>query len=46
MDKNTCRNLAITSNGTAVCALSVGAYVIAIVNCVIATSAALMLIHE
>jgi hypothetical protein len=46
MDKNTCRNLAITSNGTAGCALSVGAYVIAIVNCVIATSAALMPIHE
>jgi hypothetical protein len=41
-----CRNLAIASNGTAFCALSVGAYLIAIVNCVIATAAALMLIHE
>ena len=42
----TCRNLAIASNGTALCALSVGAYFIAIANCVIATAAALMLIHE
>jgi hypothetical protein len=41
---STCRNIA--SNGTAVCVLSVGAYLIAIVTCVVATAAALMLIHE
>jgi hypothetical protein len=37
MDKNTHWNLAIASNGAAVCALSVGEYIITIVNCVIAT---------
>ena len=41
-----CRNLALASNGTAFCGLSVGAYFIAIANCVVATVAALMLIHE
>jgi hypothetical protein len=41
-----CRNLALASNGTAFCGLSVGAYFIAIANCVVATAAALMLIHE
>lgn len=40
------RNLAIASHGTMVCGLSVGAYFIAIANCVVATAAALMLIHE
>jgi hypothetical protein len=43
---SSCRNLAIASNGTAVCGISVVVYLIAIVNCVIATAAALMLIHE
>jgi len=41
-----CRNIAIVSNGTMVCGLSIGAYFIAIANCVVATAAALMLIHE
>ena len=41
-----CSNLALASNGTASCGLSVGAYFIAIANCVVATAAALMLIHE
>ncbi|HNI41477.1 MAG TPA: hypothetical protein PK272_02280 [Methanoregulaceae archaeon] len=42
----TCRNLAVASSGTAVCGLSIGAYFIAIANCVVVTAAALMLIHE
>ena len=41
-----CGNIALASNGTAVCGLSIGAYFIAIANCVVATAAALMLIHE
>ena len=41
-----CGNIALASNGTVVCGLSVGAYLIAIANCVVATAAALMLIHE
>jgi hypothetical protein len=41
-----CRNLALISNGTASCGLNTGAYLIAIANCVVATAAALMLIHE
>jgi len=41
-----CRNIAVASNGTAICGLHIGAYFIAMVNCVVATAAALMLIHE
>jgi hypothetical protein len=41
-----CQNLALASNGTAVCGLSIGAYFIAIANCLVATAAVLMLIHE
>jgi hypothetical protein len=39
------RNIAIASDGTAICALSVGVNFIQIDNCLIATAVALMLIH-
>ncbi|HQA80934.1 MAG TPA: hypothetical protein PLV96_09095 [Methanoregulaceae archaeon] len=41
-----CRNLALASNGNASCGLNTGVYLTAIINCAVATAAALMLIHE
>ena len=41
-----CQNFVITASSAASYGLNIGAYLIAIANCVVATAAALMLIHE
>jgi|GEM_PF-3387966 len=41
-----CNEIAILSNGAASCGLNVGAYLIAIIMCVIAAGAAILLIEE
>lgn len=41
-----CQNLAIHSGGTATCGLNTGAYVIAVMDCIVAAAAVVMLIRE
>jgi hypothetical protein len=41
-----CQNLAVRSGGTASCGLNTGAYVIAVMDCIVAAAAAVMLIRE
>jgi len=41
-----CQNLVLRSGGTASCGLNTGAYVIAVMDCIVAAAAAVMLIRE